>query len=153
MNWVGGHLGARVSDLLDGQLSPAEEERAWSHVHFCHPCRDLVETEGWVKTRLVGLSQAGTDVPSHLRSALLNPALSPSVLAPHALADSGEPRALRVGLVALGSGAAGAAVMGILALGAAPAQAPTIEPRTPTSSPNAPAAPVSVGPGRREVGR
>src|SRR4051812_1640158 len=41
-----GHLGDRVSALLDGQLTPAEEERAWSHVHDCHQCRDLVEREG-----------------------------------------------------------------------------------------------------------
>ena len=51
-----GHLGSRVSALLDGQLSPAEAERAWAHVHACHACRDLVEREGWVKTRLAGLS-------------------------------------------------------------------------------------------------
>ena len=47
-----GHLGSRVSALLDGQLPPDEAERAWGHVHSCHACRDLVEREGWVKTRL-----------------------------------------------------------------------------------------------------
>ena len=31
-----GHLGTRVSALLDGQLSPEETERAWAHVHTCH---------------------------------------------------------------------------------------------------------------------
>ena len=53
-----GHLGERVSALLDGQLSPAEAEKAWAHVHACHFCRDLVEREGWIKTRLAGLSAA-----------------------------------------------------------------------------------------------
>ena len=53
---VMGHLGSRVSALLDGQLSPADTERAWEHVHSCHACRDLVEREGWVKTRLAGLA-------------------------------------------------------------------------------------------------
>ena len=51
-----GHLGSRVSALLDGQLPPDETERAWAHVHTCHFCRDQVEREGWVKTRLAGLS-------------------------------------------------------------------------------------------------
>ena len=47
------HLGSRVSALVDGRLPLAEEERLWEHVHTCHPCRDLVEREGWVKTRLL----------------------------------------------------------------------------------------------------
>ena len=40
---IGGHLGTRVSALLDGQLSAEETERAWEHVHTCHTCRDQVE--------------------------------------------------------------------------------------------------------------
>jgi anti-sigma factor RsiW len=51
-----GHLGTRVSALIDGQLSAEETERAWEHVHTCHTCRDLVEREGWVKTRLAPCS-------------------------------------------------------------------------------------------------
>ena len=43
-----GHLGARVSALLDGQLSQAEAEEAWAHVYACHACRDLVEREGYL---------------------------------------------------------------------------------------------------------
>ena len=50
------HLGSRVSALLDGRLSPEEEERCWAHVHACHACRDLVEQEGRVKTQLARLS-------------------------------------------------------------------------------------------------
>ena len=50
MNWLGGHLGTRVSALLDGQLSAEETERAWAHVHQCHLCRDLVEREGWISS-------------------------------------------------------------------------------------------------------
>ena len=70
---IGGHLGTRVSALLDGQLSAEDEERAWDHVHACHLCRDLVEREGWVKTRLAGLTLGATaEVPSHLRGSLLD---------------------------------------------------------------------------------
>ncbi|WP_228943575.1 zf-HC2 domain-containing protein [Nocardioides sp. Leaf374] len=67
-----GHLGPRVSALLDGQLSGEEEERAWAHVHSCHSCRDLVEREGWIKTRLSGLSgdPAGS-APSALKGSIL----------------------------------------------------------------------------------
>ena len=66
-----GHLGPRVSALLDGQLSAEETERAWAHVHACHACRDLVEREGWVKTRLAGLSSAAGGAPAHLKGSLL----------------------------------------------------------------------------------
>ena len=57
---IGGTSAPRVSALLDGQLSGEEAERAWAHVHACHACRDLVEREGWVKTRLAGLSFGDT---------------------------------------------------------------------------------------------
>ena len=66
-----GHLGDRVSALLDGQLSSAEEERAWAHVHACHQCRDVVEREGWVKTRLAGLSFDAACAPSSLKGSLM----------------------------------------------------------------------------------
>jgi putative serine protease PepD len=120
---IGGHLGSRVSALLDGQLSAAEAERAWAHVHACHTCRDLVEREGWVKTRLAGLSFDAGAAPDHLKGSLLGPARSPGLPpAPHpASAYDARPRR-QLGLVALGGGAIGAAVMGVLALGVAPAR-------------------------------
>lgn len=129
-----GHLGARVSALLDGQLDPAETERAWAHVHACHACRDLVEREGWVKTRLAGLALGSGDrAPDHLKGALLGGSvgLPPGDL--HlALAAQEEHRGRRVaGIAAIGGGAVGAAVLGVIALGAAPADAPQIDRRTP----------------------
>ena len=134
---IGGHLGDRVSALLDGQLSSAEEERAWAHVHACHQCRDLVEREGWVKTRLAGLSFDCSSAPSSLKGSLtasLCEGLPPGEVY---LGTGSDPRPRRVSLVALGGGAAGAAVMGVLALGAAPADAPTFDRRTtPTSVTN-----------------
>lgn len=67
-----GHIGSTASALVDGQLAPDEEERAWAHVLTCAGCRRLVEREGWVKQQLAGLSQsAGTaTVPSRLVAAL-----------------------------------------------------------------------------------
>ena len=128
-----GHLGSRVSALLDGQLAPDETERAWAHVHACHSCRDLVEREGWVKTRLAGLSHGSAGAPEHLKGSLLG---GPSRLPPGdaylALAQRADHRSRRTtGLVALGGGAVGAAVVGVLALGVAPADAPAVDRRAP----------------------
>ena len=137
-----GHLGSRVSALLDGQLSPEDSERAWAHVHVCHACRDLVEREGWVKTRLAGLSWGEPATPDHLKGSLLG---SPQGAPAMALAAPRFPTASRlrrnVGLVAMGGSAVGAAFVGVVALGVAPADAPTIERRTPPTSlvPEAPA--------------
>ena len=136
---MGGHLGDRVSALLDGQLSPAEEERAWAHVHACHQCRDLVEREGWVKTRLAGLSFEAATAPSSLKGSLLSSLSNGVPPGDVYLTSTPDPRPRRVTLVALGGGAAGAAVMGVLALGAAPADAPTLERRAPTTSISTPA--------------
>lgn len=136
-----GHLGARASALLDGQLSPEETERAWTHVHQCHLCRDLVEREGWVKTRLAGLSHGGDCAPAGLKGSLLGaPDCAPTGLPPGdfflAMATQHGPDRPRraLGLAAIGGGAVGAAVMGVLVLGTAPADAPTIDRRAPVTS-------------------
>lgn len=105
-----GHLGSRVSALLDGQLSPVESDRAWAHVHLCHVCRDAVEREGWVKTRLATLG--GASAPSHLKGSLLNGAPLPAL--GHEVPDA--PRR-RSGRVVLGGSAAGVAVLGVVVLG------------------------------------
>ena len=120
-----GHLGTRVSALLDGQLSPADEERAWDHVHSCHQCRDAVEREGWVKTRLATMQLAGATTPSHLKGSLLVHGIVgwPDLPDHPALADTGA-RRRHLGMTGIGGGAVGAAVMGVLALGASPANAP-----------------------------
>lgn len=144
-----GHLGARASALLDGQLPPAEAERLWAHVHGCHLCRDLVEREGWVKTRLSGLAaREGTRAPDHLKGALLGACSMPPARTP---ADTSTPygplaglpaptrppapapRVRRTAVLAGVGGAAGMAVLGVLALGTAPADAPTVDRRAPVA--------------------
>jgi hypothetical protein len=151
VNPLGGHLGTRVSALLDGQLTAEEEERAWDHVHLCHLCRDLVEREGWVKTRLAGLTWgAPAEVPSHLRGSLMGaPDLTPGDA--YLARAGGDQRLRRAGLVALGSGAAGAAIVGVLVLGNAPADIPSPDRRTPATTVNSPGAPATVGPSRRST--
>lgn len=145
-----GHLGSRASALLDGQLSGEESERAWAHVHQCHLCRDLVEREGWVKTRLAGLSFGDDCAPDGLKGSLLGAArCRPSALdaSGHssmgmppgdyylAMGERGAPRARRTAsLAAIGGGAVGAAVMGVLVLGTAPADVPNPDRRAPVTS-------------------
>ena len=120
-----GHLGSRVSALLDGQLSPAETDRAWAHVHLCHVCRDAVEREGWVKTRLATLG--GTAAPSHLKGSLLGPL--PALAATPAPAPS-----RRHGRLVLGGSAAGVAVLGVVALGVVAGTDGPPDPRTPATN-------------------
>ena len=61
---LSGHIGAKASALIDGQLSPDEEERAWSHVLACPGCRSQVEREGWTKRQLGTLTASRRDQPS-----------------------------------------------------------------------------------------
>lgn len=134
------HLGRRVSDLLDGQLSAAESEAAWDHVHSCHVCRDDVEREGWVKTRLSALTfddDLSGCAPDRLKGALLGMPPGDCFLGGgggggihHDLTNFSSRSRSRRGMAAIGGGAAGAAVMGVLALGAAaPADIPVPERR------------------------
>jgi anti-sigma factor RsiW len=143
-----GHLGSRTSALLDGQLSPEETERAWEHVHACHACRDLVEREGWIKTRLAGLSfeVASPSTPAGLKGSLIGADLTGPPGDAY-LTMPGDQRRRSAGMAMIGGGAVGAAVMGVLVFGVAPADAPTIDrggpasinrtetPRTPVTSP------------------
>jgi hypothetical protein len=141
-----GHLGPRVSALLDGQLDAAEEERAWEHVHACHLCRDLVEREGWVKTRLAELGQQLVPAPApasaDLKGALLMAPLLPPGESYLVAPSRHRPR---VASVAVGSGAVGMAMLGVLLVGAAPAAAPATDRRAPVTSLVGPRSAVSFG--------
>lgn len=144
-----GHLGSKISALLDGQLPHDEAERAWAHVHSCHVCRDQVEREGWLKRRLACLAYdpGASAAPDSLKGSLLAAAGAPGdvYLALH----DHRSRRTTVGLAALGGGAVGAAMMGVLALGAAPASAPTPDRPLPTASVTTPTpTPTQVPSGR-----
>ena len=147
-----GHLGSRVSALVDGQLSAADAERAWAHVYSCHACRDLVEREGWVKTRLAGLSfDAGArSAPAGLKGSLIGTSVAGAPGDAYLAVDDSAHR--RRGLVAIG-GAAGAAVMGVLVLGVTPASAPTIDRPSPVTSITQPSAPRTTPPSDRASSR
>lgn len=122
-----GHLGTRVSALLDGQLSVSESDRAWAHVHLCHVCRDAVEREGWVKTRLAGLGGAAS-APSHLKGSLL---MGP----PGELADDDHVApSRRHGLAVVGGSAVGMVAVGVLVLGILTGPDAPAERRTPVTN-------------------
>lgn len=144
MSLIGGHLGARASALLDGALTPEETERAWVHVHGCQVCRESVEREAWLKRRLAGLgADPGVAAPDALKGSLLGgpqPAPVDPVDPVGMVFAFDEHRGRRtLALAALGGGVLGTAVMGLLAFGAAPADAPTFQRHTPVTAVNAPA--------------
>lgn len=142
MWWLGGHLGAAVSALVDGQLDEESSERAWAHVADCASCRRLVQREGWVKRQLAEMACGAPDAPgppSDLLGSLYG--LEPLAGGPverHAAAPAGvhpsaraswaaveqlerrdRPRR-RAGLALVGVGSVSAAVLGLSTLGAAP---------------------------------
>ena len=51
--YAGGHLGALVAPLVDGQLRPSTAERAWNHVLRCGVCTESVRRQTWVKNQLL----------------------------------------------------------------------------------------------------
>jgi hypothetical protein len=106
-------------------------------VHRCAACRHLVEREGWVKTRLVGLALGDQPpAPEGLRGALAGVGTGWSTPPTTAAADEAQGDRRRVMLVAaLGAGSMSAAMVGVLAL-SVPAQAPGVDRRAPTTSLN-----------------
>jgi anti-sigma factor RsiW len=112
-----GHIGSTASALVDGQLSQAEEERAWKHVLGCPGCRRLVEKEGWVKQQLAGLAAPGGFAPP--------PRLMGSLYDVDAwgAVDEIERRSTRrrAATALVGAGSVGLAVMAVMAVTSPPA--------------------------------
>lgn len=93
------HLGEKVSALVDGQLSVEATERAYAHLAHCRDCRDLVETERLLKSRLTCLPDPapGADLVGRLL-ALGGPS---GPLPPRPGHVPGSPRPVPVALPAL----------------------------------------------------
>lgn len=136
-----GHLGTRVSDLLDDRLDDGAAADAWAHVDGCAVCRADVEKEAWVKNTLSCLGDVRQDrcASDQLRDRLTDDVL----LASYAEAASwtqpptyAEQRRHRWTVAAIGGGAVSAAMLGVIALGAVPTQAPSADRRVPASSIN-----------------
>ena len=120
---LSGHLGDKVSALVDGQLGPSEEERAWSHVLACPGCRRLVEHERWTKQALGAWTtpHAAPVPPATLLSGDgCHP--TPGAWADWAGIDRDErrPRRRRTTVAVVGGGAVAASVIGLMAVTGAP---------------------------------
>jgi hypothetical protein len=167
---LGGHLGAEVSALIDGQMATDAAERAWDHVLRCSSCRAAVEREAWVKRRLGTLG--GNEPSARLLGALqslsgseaddprpVQAAQSWDSLVAWSAVDEIEHHSRarrRAGLAVAGAGSAavlGFAALSSLGLGGAPAGSPaaSITGSTPTAAPTA-TAPASVTVQRRLPG-
>lgn len=113
---LSGHIGSKVSALVDGQLSTAEEERAWTHVLTCPGCRRLVEREGWTKRQLGTLCGSSVADPP--------PQLLGSLYAVDAWSAVDEiekrSRRRRTTVVLVGGGAVGACVLGLVTVAGVP---------------------------------
>jgi len=111
-----GHIGSTASALVDGQLSPAEEERAWKHVLGCPGCRRLVEKEGWLKQRLAGLGVPQVTAPPSLMGSLYD-------VDAWAVVDEIERRSTRrrSASALVGAGSVGIAVLAVMAVTSPPA--------------------------------
>lgn len=113
-----GHIGSSASALVDGQLSPAEEERAWNHVLGCQGCRRLVEREGWIKQRLAGLggpAAGALAAPAGLLGSLYD-------VDAWAAVDEIERRSTRrrAAVALVGAGSVGVAVLALMTVTAPP---------------------------------
>lgn len=135
------HLGRRVSALLDGQLSPSETERAWQHVHLCHPCRDLVEREGRIKTQLAGLASERDAAPSYLKGSLLGEIAAMAPAYPEVSPDAAGRSQQRLTLTLIGTSALGLVMMGAFAVTVPLSQSTTGDRRLPVSDLSATSAP------------
>lgn len=129
---IGGHLGNRVSGLIDGQYDGEVADKLWAHVHGCSTCREQVEYEGWIKSRVAGLSGCQRQAPSYLTSLLTEPSASEAPAFAPAAAPSRRPS---MTAAVVGAGSVGAAVLGVIALAGpmAPADRP-LDRRGPASS-------------------
>jgi anti-sigma factor RsiW len=113
---LSGHIGSKVSALVDGQLPTAEEERAWSHVLACPGCRRLVEHEGWTKRQLGSLhAPPAIDPPPQLLGSLY-------AVDAWAAVDAIEKRSRRrrTAAVLVGGGAVSACLLGLVTVAGGP---------------------------------
>ena len=127
------HVGTRVSALIDGQLSRAESERLWAHVHQCNLCRAQVEREGWVKTQLAGLAHSYPQPPApHALKGVLSGVAAEWPPGPPASGPTAERRRM-ITFAAIGAGSIGAAMVGVIAM-SVPAETPGVDRRGPATS-------------------
>jgi anti-sigma factor RsiW len=118
---AGGHLGDRLSGLLDGELTHADAEEARRHLAGCRSCsgelRAVDNARSWLR------HLPAVEPPAGFRDRLL--AADPSLVAPPGRAAVVPLRGRRAAVATVAAlAAAAAAVLGLL-----PAPDPPAEPR------------------------
>jgi anti-sigma factor RsiW len=146
-----GHLGSRVSALVDGELPPSARDHALAHCERCASCRRAVALERWLKVQhrsmtpaepsatllgslfAIGRSSDRATSTDHLMAELhwadgsLAPATFPVATSGNYLADRGR----AAGLVMAGAGSVTAAVFGLAYVLGGPADVARPAPVTP----------------------
>jgi hypothetical protein len=164
------HLGSRLSALVDGQLSPAESERALEHVTGCPRCADELAAARAARRALsaAGPVEPAPDLAARLLalSAQIPPAVDDPLRRPPAASGpwsepvalprgawSGELRGgvLRRRVVGLVVGGVGVAAVGLFVLGESPTVTPNLH-RTDPLTVLAHAAPLATGAARVDAG-
>lgn len=130
------HLGAKLSALVDGQLSPAEAERVLAHVSVCQDCYRELAAARMARQRLTGA--ADVTPPADLTSRLVSLACPPQPAAPPPAeswpASVGElcsvvgPRNRAVRIAAGSVASLGAIAAVLFVLGEEPSVVPTASP-------------------------
>jgi hypothetical protein len=87
------HLGSRVSALVDGQLSPADTERALAHVAACPPCADELAAARQARRALSVADDVAPapELTARLLALASEPSLSPLPPVPGARPDRRRP--------------------------------------------------------------
>lgn len=101
------HLGDTLSALLDGELSPPEQETARAHLASCPACTEELAAVGQARSWLRGLPQVDPPFGFYERILLDRPVSRP---APFGVSPSLRRRA---GLAALSAAAAAVTVLGV----------------------------------------
>jgi anti-sigma factor RsiW len=112
------HLGDRITALVDGRLSPAEQDKVLAHVRHCAICRDELAYEQWVAERLqllpgaepsaallMALKDLDVDDEGHAGGATILPD-NPAI-------PSGWPLRRRSAVLTAGAGTIAAGVLGL----------------------------------------
>ncbi|MDQ3616287.1 MAG: hypothetical protein M3393_06645 [Actinomycetota bacterium] len=155
MRKPGGHVGAAVSALVDGQLEPESAEVAWGHVLGCRGCRRLVEQEGRIKTELARLAEnepsarlLGTLYSLNRADSLLQSGESRDAWAAVEEIEGKSRGGRRAGLAVVGAGSVSAAVLGFASLSGVTlgiGSAPGSTPAAPAPRPSVSSTPTTAG--------
>lgn len=138
---MNGHLGSRISALVDGQLTPEAAERALAHVAACPQCADELRSARSARDALLGASHDLPPAPD-LTARLLalrgdgpppppqrDPFAAPGGTGHVVLRGDVTGRRATARLVAAGSAAGlGVAALALFVLGARPAVTPSPHP-------------------------